>query len=68
MYLDKTRACLAQFKEFLIRQIPRSENSNIDALAKLSSTYEIDLARIVLIKVLPAPSIFEAEQLDVEVW
>lgn len=41
-YLEKARVNLDKFKDFVIRQILRSENSNADALTKLASPYETE--------------------------
>lgn len=53
-YLSKVQAHLVQFQHYDIRQIPRSENSNANALAKLASAYETDLARSIRVKILDA--------------
>ncbi|GKB66774.1 reverse transcriptase domain-containing protein, partial [Tanacetum coccineum] len=37
-YLNKVRALAKSFKEFSIKQIPRSENKKADALSKIAST------------------------------
>lgn len=44
-YLTKVNSLLAEFTKYEIRQVPRSENANANALAKLASAYETDLAR-----------------------
>lgn len=60
-YLSKTKALLVHFQDYQIRQIPRSENFNAYALAKLASTYEADLARLVLVEILNTPTILEPD-------
>ncbi|KAM6543788.1 hypothetical protein CsatB_008235 [Cannabis sativa] len=41
-YLEKDRKNLEKFDYFKIEQIPREQNSNVDALAKLTSQNELD--------------------------
>ncbi|XP_022150037.1 uncharacterized protein LOC111018309 [Momordica charantia] len=65
-YLIKVRSHLAQFKTYEVNQVPRSENSNADALAKLASAYEIDLARSVPVEILDNPSILESDVMEVD--
>lgn len=66
-YLEKAHVDLAKFKDFVIRQIPRSENSNADALAQLTSAYETELPHTVIVEVLAAPSISEVDLCDVTI-
>lgn len=65
-YLSKVRAHLAQFKNYSINQIPRSENSNTDALAKVASVYETDLARSVPVEILDTPSILDPYMMEID--
>ncbi|XP_022144032.1 uncharacterized protein LOC111013824 [Momordica charantia] len=65
-YLSKVRSYLVQFETYEVNQVPRSENSNTDALAKLASAYETDLARSVLVVILDNPSILEPDLMEVE--
>lgn len=53
-------------KEYFICQLPRSENSNVDALACLASAYEIVVPGSVPVEVLNDPSIVQVELMDVE--
>ncbi|XP_022158485.1 uncharacterized protein LOC111024965 [Momordica charantia] len=64
-YLGKVRSHLSHFQAYEISQIPRFENSNADALAKLASTYETDLARSVSMEILDTPSILEPVMIEV---
>ncbi|XP_022149378.1 uncharacterized protein LOC111017809 [Momordica charantia] len=65
-YLTKVRSHLAQLKTYEVNQVPRSENSNADALAKLASAYETDLARSVPVEILDNPSILEPDLMEVD--
>ncbi|XP_022154406.1 uncharacterized protein LOC111021683 [Momordica charantia] len=65
-YLSKVRLYLAHFGTYEVSQVPRSENSNADALAKLASAYEIDLARSVPVEILDTPSILEPDVMEVD--
>ncbi|XP_022136678.1 uncharacterized protein LOC111008330 [Momordica charantia] len=74
-YLTKVRSHVAQFKTYEVNQVPRSENSNTDALAKLASTYETwlsyqsnktDLARSVPVEILDNLSILEPDVMQVD--
>lgn len=66
-YLSKPKALLPRFEESLIKQIPRSENSNADALVKLTSAYDTDLARSIPVKILDASSILKGNLIEIEV-
>lgn len=66
-----TKALLAQFEEYLIKQtsfrhISRSENSNVDALAKLASSYDTYLVRSILVEILHASPILEPDLMDIK--
>ncbi|XP_022150862.1 uncharacterized protein LOC111018909 [Momordica charantia] len=65
-YLSKVRSHLAQFGTYEVSQVPRSENSNADVLAKLASAYETDLARSVPVGILDTPSILEPDVMKVD--
>ena len=58
-YLAKVRGYLDQFKKYTIEQIPREQNTNADALAKLASTRDKDTLESILVKYLSKPSIAE---------
>ncbi|GJU67764.1 reverse transcriptase domain-containing protein [Tanacetum coccineum] len=64
-YLEKVRTLTSNFKAFLIRQVPRSENRKADALSKIASTSFAHLSKQVLVKELKEKSISEAEILAV---
>ena len=56
-YLDKAKEQLSLFSVASIKVIPRSKNSNIDALAKLASTRDAYLLDVVSIEFLGKPNI-----------
>ncbi|GJV75364.1 reverse transcriptase domain-containing protein [Tanacetum coccineum] len=64
-YLDKVKTLAKSFKEFSIKQIPRSENKKADALSKIASTSFAHLNKQVLVEELKEKSINEREILDV---
>ncbi|GJT89840.1 reverse transcriptase domain-containing protein [Tanacetum coccineum] len=60
-YLNKVKALAKSFKEFSIKQIPRSENKKADALSKITSTSFAHLSKQVLVEELKEKSINEKE-------
>ena len=56
-YLDKAKDQLNLFFATCIEVIPRSRNSNTDALAKLASTRDADLLDAVSVEFLAEPDI-----------
>nr|GEW62808.1 reverse transcriptase domain-containing protein [Tanacetum cinerariifolium] len=64
-YLEKVKALTGSFKEFSIKQIPRSENKKANALSKIASTSFALLSRQVLVEELTEKSISEIEILAV---
>ncbi|XP_024018846.1 uncharacterized protein LOC112090267 [Morus notabilis] len=58
-YLRKVKEELVCFKSYEILQIPRAENTNTDALAKLASSRDFDMLGIVPIEDLERPTIEE---------
>ncbi|GJT04802.1 reverse transcriptase domain-containing protein [Tanacetum coccineum] len=64
-YLNKVKTLTKSFKEFSIKQIPRSENKKADALSKIASTSFAHLSKQVLVEELKEKSINEKEILDV---
>ena len=57
IYLDKPKEQLSSFSTASIEAIPRSINSNADALAKLASMRDVDLVNVVSVEFLAEPSI-----------
>ncbi|GKD97649.1 reverse transcriptase domain-containing protein, partial [Tanacetum coccineum] len=47
-YLNKVKTLAKSFKEFSIKQIPRSENKKADALSKIASTTSFVLTKEIL--------------------
>ncbi|GJT91874.1 reverse transcriptase domain-containing protein [Tanacetum coccineum] len=60
-YLNKVKTLTKSFKEFSIKQIPRSENKKVDALSKIASTSFAHLSKQVLVEELKEKSINEKE-------
>ena len=55
LYLKKVRELFKKFIRVQVRHVPRAENKQVDALAKLAITSQEDLDRLVPIKHLPEP-------------
>ena len=64
-YLNKVKALTRSFKEFSIKQVPRSDNKKADALSKIASTSFAHLNKQVLVEELKEKSINEEEILAV---
>ncbi|GKF81674.1 reverse transcriptase domain-containing protein, partial [Tanacetum coccineum] len=64
-YLEKVRTLSNSFKEFSIRQVPRSENKKADVLSKIASTSFAHLSKQVLVEELKEKLISEVEILAV---
>ncbi|GKC50781.1 reverse transcriptase domain-containing protein, partial [Tanacetum coccineum] len=64
-YLEKVKGLTSNFKEFSIKQVPRSENKKADALSKIASTSFAHLSKQVLVEDLKEKSINEKEFLVV---
>ncbi|GJT50902.1 reverse transcriptase domain-containing protein [Tanacetum coccineum] len=64
-YALRFRILTSSFKEFSIRQVPRSENKKADALSKIASTSFAHLSKQVLVEELKEKSISEVEILAV---
>ena len=55
-YLLKVRELLATFKKYEICQIPSSQNSHADALARLATAPDAEFLGVVPVEFLAAPS------------
>ncbi|XP_062118831.1 uncharacterized protein LOC133832510 [Humulus lupulus] len=64
-YLNKAKELLAQFEEYTIKLVPREQNSNADALAKLSSAKDANTLNVVPVEYLASPSITEQEEMPI---
>ncbi|GJZ89355.1 reverse transcriptase domain-containing protein [Tanacetum coccineum] len=64
-YLKKVKTLASNFKEFSIKQVPRSENKKADALSKIASTSFAHLSKQVLVEELKEKSIHEKEILAI---
>ena len=60
-YLEKVKGILGQFDIVVITQVPRSKNSNVDALARLATNLEDNLLKTVPIEVLETSIIKRSE-------
>ncbi|KAL5555767.1 hypothetical protein UlMin_038003 [Ulmus minor] len=63
-YLEKAKELLGQFDTVTITQIPRNENTNADALARLATGLEDSLLKTVPLEILDEPSIDKRQQVD----
>ena len=57
IYLKKVRELLKKFIRVQVRHVPRAENLQADALAKLATTSREDLDKLVPAEHLPEPSV-----------
>ncbi|GJZ68798.1 reverse transcriptase domain-containing protein [Tanacetum coccineum] len=64
-YLEKVKTLASAFREFLIRQVPRSGNKKTDAMSKMASTSFAHLSKHVLIEELKEKYVNEIEVLAV---
>ena len=64
LYLQKVQDLLKKFMMVQVRHVPRAENSQVDALAKLATALQEDLNRSTPVEYLTEPSI---DLCDVEV-
>ena len=56
-YLEKAKEMMGTFPTASIEVILRSQNANVDALAKLASTSDTELLDVVSVEFLAKPSI-----------
>lgn len=56
-YLEKVKAELRNFSRYEIKHIDREDNANADALAKLATSRDAELLRLVPIEIVNEPSI-----------
>ncbi|KAJ0614832.1 hypothetical protein HanIR_Chr02g0066941 [Helianthus annuus] len=64
-YKEKSKELMNTFQTCTIKQNPRSQNKNADALSKLASLTFPHLTKKVLVEVLKTPSIEELEVQDI---
>ena len=55
LYLKKVRKLLKKFIRVQVKHVPRTENSQADALAKLATASQEDLGRLIPFEHLPEP-------------
>ena len=61
-YLQKAKDLLKSFSSYSIHQVPRSQNAQVDALARLASTKDSELLDVIPVEFLSKPSIHPADQ------
>ena len=67
--LEKPKAKLQKFSKYEIKHIDREENLNVDALAKLATSKDSELLRLVPVEIIPELSIAKrdlVEAIDLE--
>ncbi|GJY02675.1 reverse transcriptase domain-containing protein [Tanacetum coccineum] len=64
-YMEKVKTLTSNFKEFSIKQVPRSENKKPDALSKIASISFAHLSKQVLVEELKEKSINKKEVLAI---
>ena len=57
LYLKKVREFLKKFMRVQVKHVPRAENSQVDALAKLATASQEDLGRLIPIEHLQEASV-----------
>ena len=61
-YLQKAKDLLKSFSSYTIHQVPRSQNAQADALARLASTKDAELLEVIHVEFLSRPSIHPTYQ------
>ena len=61
-YLKKAKDLLSAFSSYTIQQVPRLQNSQVDTLARLSSTKDAELLEVIPVEFLNEPSIQSTDQ------
>ena len=61
-YLQKVKDLLKSFSSYTIHQVPRSQNTQANALARLASMKDAELLEVIPVKFLNKPSIHLADQ------
>ena len=67
LYMRLAQELICKFREVNLEQIPRAENFEADALAKLGSQREATLLGVIPLEIQSEPSIPKIEVMDVEV-
>ena len=57
LYLKKVQELLKKFIRVQVKHVPRAENSQADALAKLATASQEDMGRLIPVEHLPEPSV-----------
>ena len=58
-YLAKVKQAWAQFRSFVLKQIPRGQNSHADSLAMLATSLRSILPQVVIVKDMTTSSLEE---------
>ena len=56
-YLAKVQSARAQFKGFVLKQIPKGQNSHADSLVILATSLESSLPRVVIVEDIDSSSL-----------
>ena len=64
-YLIKVRQAQTHFKSFVLRQIPKEQNSYADSLAMLVTSLGSNLPRVVIVEDMASPSLVEKPSVGV---
>ena len=67
--LENVKVELQNFSRYKVKHIDRADNSNVDALAKLATSRDTELLRLVPVEIIPEPSIVKwdlMEAIDLE--
>ena len=64
-YLEKVKAELQNFSRYEIKHVDREDNSNADALAKLATSKDAELLRLVPVEIIPELSIAKRDLVEV---
>ena len=52
-YLERVKAELQNFSKHEVKHMDREDNSNADALAKLATSKDVEILRLVLVEIIP---------------
>lgn len=69
-YIKKVKELFKSFEGYTITQVSREENSKADAFARLASATDMSLTKLIPIKFLSIPSIYQKEiaKLIFSIW
>ena len=61
-YLQKAKDLLSMLSSYIIQQVPRGQNVQADALARLTSTKDVELLEVIPVEFLKDSSIHTEDQ------